>query len=130
MTKTIWCGVARTPLTQRSRQCAVRWLRHTTCAYYIILLLNGPLSALAQQAVTRVAQPPAEVPLPRVARVILEMSPKPFPDMKEESLRGVCREVFRQWAPLIRQADAVSILLWTADGSEILDYRGRMDDPL
>ena len=68
--------------------------------------------------------------MPRIKRVVFEMSPKPFADMKDESIRRVCREVFRQWAALIRQADSVAILLWTADGSEILEYRGRKDDPI
>ena len=92
-----------------------------------------PVAAIAEQGpppVTRVAQQRPERSVPRIKRVVFEMSPKPFPDMRDESIRRVCREVFRQWAPLIRQADSVAILLWTADGSEILQYRGRKDDPI
>lgn len=31
---------------------------------------------------------------------------------------------FIQWAPLLRHADTISVMLWTADGSEILNYTG------
>ena len=56
--------------------------------------------------------------------ITLEMSLKPFKNKEPEAIRAVCREVFTQWASLLRHADTVSILLWTADGSEILDYSG------
>jgi hypothetical protein len=65
-----------------------------------------------------------------VQRIVLEMSPKPFTEMREEAVRRVCAEVFRQWAPLVRHAQSVAVMLWTADGSEILEYRGRMEDPI
>ena len=35
---------------------------------------------------------------------------------------------FRQWDPLIRESGGVSLMFWAADGSEILDYNGRMED--
>jgi hypothetical protein len=66
----------------------------------------------------------------RLKTVILEMSPKPFRDLSEPAVRAVCRDVFRQWEPLTRDAEEISILLWTADGSEILDYNGQLDDPI
>jgi hypothetical protein len=56
--------------------------------------------------------------------VTLEMSPKPFKVMDDAGIEAVSRELFRQWDALTRHADAISVLLWTADGSEILDYRG------
>jgi hypothetical protein len=56
--------------------------------------------------------------------VTLEMSLKPFRDTTEETARAVCRHLFQQWRPLIDLADMVSVLLWCADGSEILEYRG------
>ncbi|MHB9066385.1 MAG: hypothetical protein ACYC4B_21515 [Pirellulaceae bacterium] len=62
--------------------------------------------------------------------VTLEMSLKPFKKNDEEYIRGVCRELFRQWAPLIRHADQVSVMLWTADGSEILGYTGDLSQRL
>lgn len=60
----------------------------------------------------------------RFKNVTLEMSLKPFKRNDPDYIRGICREVFTQWAALIRHADQVSVMLWTADGSEILDYRG------
>ena len=38
--------------------------------------------------------------------------------------------MFTQWYSLLRHADTVSIMLWTADGSEILDYSGNLTQPL
>ncbi|MEW6355849.1 MAG: hypothetical protein AB1696_05975 [Planctomycetota bacterium] len=58
----------------------------------------------------------------------LEMSLKPFKDNSDETMRRVCREVFVQWAALCRHADRVSVLLWSADGSEILEYKGDLDE--
>ncbi len=82
------------------------------------------------ESVTRVAAHAQPTPFPTVQRIVLEMSPKPLLEMSEEGVRRVCGEAFRQWAPLVRHADAVAVMLWTADGSEILDYRGRRDDPI
>lgn len=61
--------------------------------------------------------------------VTLEMSLKPFFDDSEATARRVCRRLFTQWLPLLREAEQVSVLLWCADGSEILDYRGDLDAP-
>ncbi len=61
--------------------------------------------------------------------VTLEMSLKPFRDTSEDTARCVCRHLFTQWLPLLRHAEAVSVLLWCADGSEILEYRGDLDQP-
>jgi len=63
-------------------------------------------------------------------RVSLEMSLKPFCDATPEKRRAVCREMFLQWLPICRHASEVDIMLWTADGSEILDYRGDLDAEL
>lgn len=54
----------------------------------------------------------------------LEMSLKPFKVNNRDSIDQVCRNVFIQWAPLLRHADTISVMLWTADGSEILNYTG------
>ena len=67
---------------------------------------------------------------PSVKNVTLEMSLKPFKVINEESIRDVCRELFRQWDALTRHAEMISVMLWIADGSEILDYRGRMEDEI
>src|SRR5215213_7607392 len=66
----------------------------------------------------------------KLRNVTLEMSLKPFHDLREEALRHVCEEAFRQWAALTRHADVVSVLLWSADGSEILEYRGDLDEEI
>ncbi len=63
-------------------------------------------------------------------RVTLEMSLKPFRVMQEPAIRFVCEQVFRQWAPLLRHVDECAVMLWTADGSEILTYRARMGDEI
>jgi hypothetical protein len=61
-------------------------------------------------------------------RVTLEVSLKPFRAHDEASIRSVCQEIFRSWAALLRRCDGCAVMLWSADGSEILEYRGRMDD--
>lgn len=57
-------------------------------------------------------------------RVTLEMSLKPFRSMEPAAIEIVCAEVIRQWLPLIGMADSCSMLLWIADGSEILVWDG------
>ena len=64
----------------------------------------------------------------KLNNVTLEMSLKPFRDTSEEAMRRVCRHLFGQWSALIVQARTVSVMLWTADGSEILEYTGDLDD--
>lgn len=59
--------------------------------------------------------------------ITLEMSLKPFKRIDEETLNAVCRTIFHQWTHLIDRSEMVSVLLWTADGSEILDYRGDLE---
>ena len=61
--------------------------------------------------------------------VQLEMSLKPFRQTDDAFIRKVCLDVFKQWRPLVKDAPTVSVMLWTADGSEILDYRCSLDDP-
>lgn len=56
--------------------------------------------------------------------MILECSLKPFND--EKTVNDVCRSLLEQWKPLIKDAETISVMLWTADGSEILDYTGDM----
>lgn len=56
----------------------------------------------------------------------LEMSIKPFKAQDGSDIDPVLEMMFRQWEPLARQAgaEAVTVMLWVGDGSEILDYRG------
>jgi hypothetical protein len=63
-------------------------------------------------------------------RVTLEVSLKPFHNLEQGAVEAVCEHIFRQWGPLIRHTGGCAIMLWTADGSEILDYRGRMGDEI
>lgn len=59
--------------------------------------------------------------------ITLEMSLKPFKKIDDEYIRNVIRQAFIQWKPLLMNRDSISVMLWTADGSEILDYAGEMD---
>lgn len=60
--------------------------------------------------------------------VTFEMSLKPFKDASDATMDTVCRRLFVQWLALCRHAHAVGVMLWAADGSEILDYRGSLAD--
>lgn len=62
-------------------------------------------------------------------QLALEMSLKPFRSLEESYVEEVCRRVFTQWQPLIKKAEKVAVMLWAADGSEILEYKGNPDDP-
>lgn len=59
--------------------------------------------------------------------VTLELSTKPFRNDSEELMRSVCTHLFTQWKDLTDAADVVTVMLWTADGSEILNYSGDLD---
>ena len=62
----------------------------------------------------------------KLKNVTLELSSKPFRDESEETMYTVCGKMFSQWKLLIDSADRFSVLLWIADGSEILEYSGNM----
>ncbi|MGN7785775.1 hypothetical protein ACTJIJ_14710 [Niabella sp. 22666] len=62
--------------------------------------------------------------------ITLETSLKPFKKNDKKYIQAVAKEMFTQWHSLLRHADTVSVMLWTGDGSEILDYRGKMDQVL
>ena len=59
--------------------------------------------------------------------ITLEMSLKPFKKIDESYIHSVCSKIFEQWKPLLKNRKTVSIMLWVGDGSEILDYAGKMD---
>lgn len=59
--------------------------------------------------------------------ITLELSGKAFRDESEATMYLVCRNMFKQWRRLIDRADRVSVMLWIADGSEILEYTGNLD---
>ena len=59
--------------------------------------------------------------------VTLEISAKPFADDSEQTMFRVGRKLFSQWKTLTDAADRISVMLWTADGSEILNWSGDLD---
>jgi hypothetical protein len=63
-----------------------------------------------------------------IKNVTLEVSLKPFSDLSVEGIRAVCEKIYLQWQPLIKDIENISIMFWAADGSEILDYKGNLDD--
>jgi hypothetical protein len=63
-------------------------------------------------------------------RVVLEVSLKPFFRVDGLDLDAVSAMLFAQWRPLLAAADEAAVLLWAADGSEILEYQGSLDQPL
>lgn len=77
---------------------------------------------------------------PKVRNVTLEISAKALvggrasASARSESPRSVAaayaaaRAALRQWRPLADRASQVSVLLWTSDGSELLDWSGDFAD--
>ncbi|WP_206105969.1 hypothetical protein [Olivibacter sp. XZL3] len=66
----------------------------------------------------------------RFANITLEASLKPFKQKDNKYYQMVATELFTQWQSLLRHTDTVSVLLWVADGSEILNYQGKSDQSL
>ncbi len=62
--------------------------------------------------------------------ITLEMSLKPFKQTDEAYMRSVIEKVFDCWRPLVKNAEEISVLFWTADGSEILDWHGDFDEKM
>ncbi|MGA0559237.1 hypothetical protein ACO2Q8_21440 [Larkinella sp. VNQ87] len=62
--------------------------------------------------------------------ITLEASLKPFKKNDKAYIQQVATEMFTQWQALLRHTDTVSVMLWTSDGSEILDYKGDLKQPL
>lgn len=63
-----------------------------------------------------------------IMNLTLEVSLKPFYDKSDAGIRAVCEKMYLQWEPLFKDIDQISVMFWTADGSEILDYSGNMND--
>lgn len=63
-------------------------------------------------------------PIERFNDITFELSLKPFKMNEPAYIEAVCRTIYAQWAQLMKHADTISFMFWTADGSEILDYRG------
>jgi len=52
------------------------------------------------------------------------MSLKPFRSADAEVIRETCLRLMKVWAKLIERSEQLGILLWVADGSEILEWSG------
>ena len=62
------------------------------------------------------------------SRVTLEVSLKPFAREREEVTPRVAHDILFSWYPLLKHRKEISVMLWTSDGSELLEYRGRAED--
>ena len=62
-----------------------------------------------------------------IRNVTLEISGKPFMDDSEEEMFRVGRRMFTQWKALTDMTDRISVMLWVADGSDILNWSGELD---
>ncbi|SHM99291.1 hypothetical protein SAMN04488057_10599 [Cyclobacterium lianum] len=94
---------------------------NVVCRYWILLLCM--LAAGQAKAQNYLKGKPFN-------NITLEASLKPFKVNEKAYIRAVAHEMFTQWQSLLRHADTVSVMLWTGDGSEILDYKGHPDQPL
>lgn len=61
-------------------------------------------------------------------KVTLEMSLKPFRKTDKDYMKNKIEEMFNMWSILTKDAKTISVLLWVADGSEILDWHGDMTE--
>lgn len=55
-------------------------------------------------------------------RITLEVSLKPFKKTDDKYIDSVIRKMFVQWMPLLKEREEISVMMWTSDGSEILEY--------
>ena len=60
--------------------------------------------------------------------ITLELSLKPFKKTDSAYIESVCRQIFEDWRPLVSDADVASVMMWTSDGSELLEYNGSLED--
>lgn len=63
-------------------------------------------------------------------RVNLEVSMKVFKQTDSEYIKKVVTCFFDHWAPILKKREAISVLLWVSDGSNILDYTGNLDEEI
>ena len=63
-------------------------------------------------------------------RITLEMSLKPFKQKDDKYIKDVITKILGQWTSVLSGVSELSILLWCADGSEILDYSGDLSEKM
>ena len=61
-------------------------------------------------------------------RVCLELSLKPFKSTEPDYIESVCRKIFTHWSELTAKAEKIAVMMWTSDGSELLDYKGDLEE--
>ena len=66
----------------------------------------------------------------RVKRIAIELSLKPFGRDDGTSYEDNARRAITAWRPLLEAAQEASFMLWVADGSDILEWSGDLDQPL
>ena len=59
--------------------------------------------------------------------VQLELSLKPFRSARTEDIEALTLDIVRKWQTLIRHSDQLSLLLFTGDGTELLEYDGNLN---
>ncbi len=60
--------------------------------------------------------------------ITLEMSLKPFKKTDSTFIKNIIRQCLEQYKPLLNKAEEISIMLWCGDGSELFDYKGKLDE--
>ncbi len=67
---------------------------------------------------------------PLMERLALELSLKPFYRADAGTFDDTAARIMRTWADLAGAARDLAVLLWIGDGSEILEWKGDMDEPV
>lgn len=61
-------------------------------------------------------------------KITLELSLKPFKKTDDKYIEAVIRKMFMDWRMLLKEREEISVMMWVADGSEILDYNADEDE--
>jgi len=104
--------------------------RFTVCGLAAVCVFFAPSQALAQNFNESQLPVASDAKIKPFEDVTLEVSLKPFKKNDPAYTDAVCREIFAQWAPLLRHAKGVSVMIWVSDGSDILEYTGDLAQPL
>lgn len=98
---------------------------HSCVVLLFISMFSNTINAYQQENINNRGRN-----VPKFQNITFEMSLKPFKKNEKKYIEDVCHTVFSQWKSLINHTDTISILLWVADGSEILDYSGNQNQKL